>query len=300
MAYGSYALSSTYKAQSSSLHYSFLIPSTSSAFVAYEPAHEGNPGEHADHQPESPNDDHASVDRSSSRKIRHGYKSDRRKSKTRADTSWYSTRESSSYEHERSRSRSRERSRKPSKKAVAPSARRRRLPERRENLEYKWSTEEDEQLRQWVATNGSRGWRLCGEKLGRSSNACALRWLRVLDPSNWGKDWTAEEDEILTRAQLGGLSYIKIAKMLKDRSASNIRCRWKELARQRFVSGIADAGGPAGVARDHQAPWEPSEDAVLAAWVAAHGTSMWNGCAAQLTGRTPDQCRLRWARYARS
>lgn len=111
-------------------------------------------------------------------------------------------------------------------------------------VDYRWSAEEDEALRLWVARHGSRHWRRCGQAIGRSGNACALRWLRVLDPSNWGAPWSEEEDAILRDFQASGsLSWHALSEQLPGRTALNLRCRAKELERRALLASMASAAG---------------------------------------------------------
>lgn len=99
----------------------------------------------------------------------------------------------------------------------------------------KWTTEEDNKLRQIVPRYKCRTmsvWKLISEDMGytRNHKQCRERWKNHLDPSLRHDPWTEEEDTRLKKLhdELGN-KWRKISKMLPGRSSENVRLRFRHL-----------------------------------------------------------------------
>lgn len=92
--------------------------------------------------------------------------------------------------------------------------------------------------------------------------------------------WTAEEDEILTRAVVlnGEGNWKKIAQSLTDRSHLQCLHRWQKVLNPDLVKG----------------PWKEEEDNKLDELVKKYGPKDWSTIAAHIQGRIGKQCRERW------
>ena len=64
----------------------------------------------------------------------------------------------------------------------------------------KWTEEEDEKIKDWVASNGEKDWVECSKTLNNKSNKQAReRWLFILNPNLKKTKWNIIEDYILFR-----------------------------------------------------------------------------------------------------
>jgi len=92
--------------------------------------------------------------------------------------------------------------------------------------------------------------------------------------------WTAEEDEILTRAVMmsGEGNWKKIAQALNDRSHLQCLHRWQKVLNPALVKG----------------PWKEEEDQKLGELVDKYGPKDWSTIASHIPGRIGKQCRERW------
>jgi len=92
--------------------------------------------------------------------------------------------------------------------------------------------------------------------------------------------WTADEDEILTRAvvQNGEGNWKKIASSLTDRSHLQCLHRWQKVLNPALVKG----------------PWKEEEDNKLVELVEKYGPKDWSTIASHIQGRIGKQCRERW------
>jgi hypothetical protein len=92
--------------------------------------------------------------------------------------------------------------------------------------------------------------------------------------------WTADEDEILTRAVVlnGEGNWKKIAGSLSDRSHLQCLHRWQKVLNPALVKG----------------PWKEEEDNKLVELVEKYGPKDWSTIASHIQGRIGKQCRERW------
>lgn len=92
--------------------------------------------------------------------------------------------------------------------------------------------------------------------------------------------WTADEDEILTRAVVmnGEGNWKKIASSLTDRSHLQCLHRWQKVLNPALVKG----------------PWKEEEDNKLVELVEKYGPKDWSTIASHIQGRIGKQCRERW------
>ncbi|KAL8129752.1 hypothetical protein V2J09_018907 [Rumex salicifolius] len=92
-----------------------------------------------------------------------------------------------------------------------------------------WTTEEDETLRNAVATYNGKSWKKIAEFFpDRSEVQCLHRWQKVLNPELIKGPWTQEEDEKITLlvAKYGPTKWSIIAKSLPGRIGKQCRERW--------------------------------------------------------------------------
>jgi len=92
--------------------------------------------------------------------------------------------------------------------------------------------------------------------------------------------WTAEEDDILTKAVVfnGEGNWKKIAQSLSDRSHLQCLHRWQKVLNPALVKG----------------PWKEEEDNKLVELVEKYGPKDWSTIASHIQGRIGKQCRERW------
>nr|UWU45088.1 MYB transcription factor 3R-2 [Dimocarpus longan] len=92
-----------------------------------------------------------------------------------------------------------------------------------------WTPEEDETLRNAVATFKGKSWKKIAEFFpDRSEVQCLHRWQKVLNPDLVKGPWTQEEDEKITElvARYGPTKWSVIAKSLPGRIGKQCRERW--------------------------------------------------------------------------
>ncbi|KAF3569237.1 hypothetical protein DY000_02019236, partial [Brassica cretica] len=92
--------------------------------------------------------------------------------------------------------------------------------------------------------------------------------------------WTAEEDEILTKAvhSFKGKNWKKIAEFFKDRTDVQCLHRWQKVLNPELVKG----------------PWTKEEDEMIVQLIQKYGPKKWSTIARFLPGRIGKQCRERW------
>lgn len=90
-----------------------------------------------------------------------------------------------------------------------------------------WTDQEDNLVRQHVATTGPKKWPKCAHMLpGRTPQECSNRWRNYLDPTIKREPWTDAEDEILLQARAKhGNQWALIGKMLGGRTYDDVRNR---------------------------------------------------------------------------
>lgn len=104
-----------------------------------------------------------------------------------------------------------------------------------------WTKEEDDKLREAVASCGARNWKLISEiaDVGKSDVQCLQRWTQVLRPGLKKGTWSKEEDRKLielvdthkttshTEPFKESIPWKKIEKDMGGRTAKQCRERWK-------------------------------------------------------------------------
>lgn len=101
----------------------------------------------------------------------------------------------------------------------------------------RWTSEEDEKLVAAVKVHGARNWAKISDIVGtRNGKQCRERWIIHHDPSFSRDSWTADEDAELLRlwSELGN-KWSKIAKLMKGRSTTNIKNRFKFLNNHKLI-----------------------------------------------------------------
>ncbi|OHT00828.1 Myb-like DNA-binding domain containing protein [Tritrichomonas foetus] len=101
----------------------------------------------------------------------------------------------------------------------------------------KWSSEEDELLRNSVKIHGTKNWFIIACDLhGRNCKQCRERWINVLDPQLNTTNWESDEDLILLKNHiLYGNTWAKIAQFLPGRSPNGVKNRYYLLERNRMA-----------------------------------------------------------------
>lgn len=97
-----------------------------------------------------------------------------------------------------------------------------------------WSTEEDNNLKDWVEKNGPSNWTYCSEYIiGRTGKQCRDRWINSLCPNLKKGVWEPEEDYIIFKQySLQGSKWAHIAKMLPGRTENSIKNRFYSTLRR--------------------------------------------------------------------
>lgn len=96
---------------------------------------------------------------------------------------------------------------------------------------FKWSTQEDNKLRQLVLVFGVNNWKnLVKNMEGRNSRQCRERWQYYLNPYLKIGNWTKEEDElILQKREELGPKWMTIKKYFRFRTDAMIKNRYNAL-----------------------------------------------------------------------
>lgn len=97
-----------------------------------------------------------------------------------------------------------------------------------------WTCEEDQMLKDWVATQGPTKWAKCASIIvGRSGKQCRERWMNSLNPDVKKGDWSAEEDSLIFRLynQLGP-KWSDIAKNVTGRTENSVKNRFYSTVRR--------------------------------------------------------------------
>jgi hypothetical protein len=97
----------------------------------------------------------------------------------------------------------------------------------------KWTSLEDEQLRQAVETHGTDSWnRIASFVPSRNGKQCRERWIGQLAPSVSKDVWLPDEDLTLIRTHpICGNHWTAIAAQLPTRSPLSVKNRWNWLLR---------------------------------------------------------------------
>ncbi|KAI9474196.1 MAG: Homeodomain-like protein [Benjaminiella poitrasii] len=154
----------------------------------------------------------------------------------------------------------------------------------------RWTTQEDELLRQAVQAYGPHKWALIASHVpNRTPMQCSTRWLGALNPNIHKGRWTETEDAVLrysvleyaNRTDPQGRSqpipWNKIAERIPNRTGIQCQARWTE-ALDPYV---------------RKGKWGAEEDTLLIMGVKEFGRC-WIRIAETIPGRTQRQCRTRW------
>ena len=104
----------------------------------------------------------------------------------------------------------------------------------------KFTTAEDERLRQLVREYGEYSWAEIAKQIKtRNLRQCHDRWFYYLSPKVNNSPWSEEEDEKLIRlsSELQG-KWVQIAKRFKGRNDTQIKNRWNILKKTRGLQDV--------------------------------------------------------------
>ena len=144
----------------------------------------------------------------------------------------------------------------------------------------KWTSEEDEALKQAASVHSARNWNLIAEFVGsRSAVQCSHRWNKILKPGVKKGPWTLAEDHTLTQwvEENGPIRWSTCAKLIEGRTGKQCRERWVNTLSPAVVKGN----------------WSKEDDEFIIRMHKEHGPQ-WTIIAAQLPGRTENSVKNRF------
>ncbi|ETW04244.1 hypothetical protein, variant, partial [Aphanomyces invadans] len=152
-------------------------------------------------------------------------------------------------------------------------------------IPMRWTTEEDEMLRQAVETHGERNWKSIAEIVpGRNHTQCLQRWTKVLAPGLIKGHWRPDEDDVLRQLVAEGRkNWGQVAARIPGRTSKQCRERWYNHLDPNIVRG------------DYTA----EEDQIIIEAQQRIG-NRWSAIAAMLPGRTEDAVKIRWKSLCRT
>lgn len=105
----------------------------------------------------------------------------------------------------------------------------------------KFTTEEDEHLKQLVEKYGCKKWEMIATEMpGRTGRQCRDRYRNYLVPGYFNGQWTQEEDDLLSaRYQEMGPQWSKMTLFFPGRSANSLKNRWNYFVSRQTQSPIA-------------------------------------------------------------
>ena len=149
----------------------------------------------------------------------------------------------------------------------------------------KWSSKEDELLRETVEELGTENWTEIAKRVpGRTNEQCYKHWNKGINPKIKKGRWSSKEDELLrkTVGELGTSSWAKIAKRVQGRTSKQCRERWNI-----HLNPNLD-----------KKEWTPEECKLLIEKQREHG-NRWNVIATYFPGRSRVSIKNHWHRLQR-
>lgn len=144
----------------------------------------------------------------------------------------------------------------------------------------KWTPEEDELLRKYVATYSEKQWKKVSEHiLGRTPIQCLHRWTKILKPGLVKGPWTPDEDQKLLAwvKQEGPGKWAQASNLIPGRSGKQCRERWFNNLNPDVKKGN----------------WSVIEDELIFKLYQKYGSS-WSKIAKYIPGRTENSIKNRF------